>query len=185
MNNDYISTAPLYYDTYLAHHGIKGQKWGERKYQYEDGSLTPEGKLRYLSNSVRKGARLTSRISNITKKLNSLQYENGKLNANVKTKFGDFDLSVAKKKPESISNTKKNTESNKYKKIAKAAAIAAGTVAAGALLYKFGPKMVSSIGSSAIRTGQTIAESPYANDERVNDIIESFKAQYMKHSEEL
>lgn len=31
----------------LVHHGIKGQKWGERRYQYEDGSLTPEGKLRY------------------------------------------------------------------------------------------------------------------------------------------
>lgn len=32
---------------YLAHHGIKGQKWGERKYQYKDGSLTPEGRRRY------------------------------------------------------------------------------------------------------------------------------------------
>lgn len=33
--------------SYLAHHGIKGQKWGERKYQYKDGSLTPEGRRRY------------------------------------------------------------------------------------------------------------------------------------------
>lgn len=32
---------------YLEHHGIKGQKWGERKYQYKDGSLTPEGRKRY------------------------------------------------------------------------------------------------------------------------------------------
>ena len=31
----------------LRHHGIKGQHWGDRKYQYEDGSLTPEGKERY------------------------------------------------------------------------------------------------------------------------------------------
>lgn len=31
----------------LAHHGIKGQEWGKRKYQYEDGSLTPEGKKHY------------------------------------------------------------------------------------------------------------------------------------------
>lgn len=29
---------------YLAHHGVKGQKWGVRRYQNEDGSLTPEGK---------------------------------------------------------------------------------------------------------------------------------------------
>lgn len=31
----------------LKHHGIKGQKWGVRKYQNKDGSLTPEGIKRY------------------------------------------------------------------------------------------------------------------------------------------
>ena len=31
----------------LRHHGIKGQKWGVRKYQNKDGSLTVEGKKRY------------------------------------------------------------------------------------------------------------------------------------------
>ena len=37
----------LYEDNYLAHFGIKGQKWGIRRYQNEDGTLTPEGKRRY------------------------------------------------------------------------------------------------------------------------------------------
>ena len=32
---------------YLEHHGVKGQKWGIRRYQNRDGSLTPEGKARY------------------------------------------------------------------------------------------------------------------------------------------
>ena len=31
----------------LRHHGIKGQKWGVRRYQNSDGSLTTLGKLRY------------------------------------------------------------------------------------------------------------------------------------------
>lgn len=32
---------------YLVHHGIKGQKWGVRRYQNEDGSYTEAGKSRY------------------------------------------------------------------------------------------------------------------------------------------
>ena len=31
---------------YLAHHGIKGQRWGVRRYQNPDGSLTEKGKAR-------------------------------------------------------------------------------------------------------------------------------------------
>jgi len=31
---------------HLMHHGIKGQKWGVRRYQNPDGTLTEEGKLR-------------------------------------------------------------------------------------------------------------------------------------------
>lgn len=28
----------------IAHHGVRGQKWGIRRYQYSDGSLTPAGR---------------------------------------------------------------------------------------------------------------------------------------------
>ena len=31
----------------LYHHGVKGQKWGVRRYQNADGTLTPAGKKRY------------------------------------------------------------------------------------------------------------------------------------------
>ena len=32
---------------YLAHYGIKGQRWGVRRFQYENGTYTEEGKKRY------------------------------------------------------------------------------------------------------------------------------------------
>jgi hypothetical protein len=36
-------------DSALSHHGILGQKWGVRRYQNEDGTLTEAGKKRYAA----------------------------------------------------------------------------------------------------------------------------------------
>lgn len=40
--SDYYIAVP--HDDYVVHHGVEGQKWGVRRYQNLDGSLTPEGK---------------------------------------------------------------------------------------------------------------------------------------------
>lgn len=40
---------------YLAHHGILGMKWGVRRYQNTDGTLTAAGKKRYLDTIHRMG----------------------------------------------------------------------------------------------------------------------------------
>ncbi len=53
-------------DLYLSHHGIKGQKWGVRRYQNSDGSLTAEGRQRIISSHERRGEAIGKVIGSIS-----------------------------------------------------------------------------------------------------------------------
>ena len=57
---DYLQTRELY------HYGIKGQKWGVRRYTNEDGTLTQEGQRKY--NELHKYQELDSRYNNVVGK---------------------------------------------------------------------------------------------------------------------
>lgn len=47
-------------NTSLSHAGVKGMRWGVRRYQNKDGSLTPAGKKRY--GSMSEDARVASSL---------------------------------------------------------------------------------------------------------------------------
>ena len=83
---------------YIAHHGIKGMRWGVRRYQNSDGSLTPEGLLRYRNKQDAKQY-----------KLRKYAYKFG----GQKTSIGRY---LGKRAEESLINSRKAGE--EYSKIA-------------------------------------------------------------------
>ena len=59
------------YTTELWHHGIMGMKWGIRRYQNPDGSLTTAGKIRY-GNKNRLEASVNKKAAKLQRKYNDL-----------------------------------------------------------------------------------------------------------------
>lgn len=75
-----MSKQPNYvFDDELYHHGILGQRWGHRRFQNEDGSLTPEGRERYGED----GAKSKSDVQKYKAKVS---YNTQKYKADLKSK---------------------------------------------------------------------------------------------------
>lgn len=59
----------------LNHHGVKGMKWGVRRFQKKDGSLTSAGKKRYASSSPKKVSKPSSESKQEKKTVKDLSDE--------------------------------------------------------------------------------------------------------------
>ena len=77
-SSDYLIFREMYFSSFdtLAHHGIKGQKWGVRRFQDQNGTLTPEGRERYRSDQgTREIIENTSSYNDLSK-ANRREYAN-------------------------------------------------------------------------------------------------------------
>lgn len=79
----------------LYHHGILGQKWGIRRFQNEDGSLTDAGRKRYAKEQKRLAKRLKK---DFFKSVNDPSYIQKAMDENPQTKRDVEEYSSVKKK---------------------------------------------------------------------------------------
>lgn len=96
---------------FLAHFGTKGMKWGQRRYQNEDGSLTPLGQQRYGDGNTR------GRLG-IKHDLNKLDREQ----AQAKVRAEHYRSKTIRKNAKIERSLEKAKASNDHEKISKLAA---------------------------------------------------------------
>ena len=60
---------------HLSHHGIKGQRWGIRRFQFKDGKLTIAGRKRYSENGTETKGNSANKKSGKSKKKGSASNE--------------------------------------------------------------------------------------------------------------
>lgn len=88
-------------DNQLAHYGILGMKWGIRRYQNKDGTLTPAGKKRYSESDDYKNAHSKKSVremsdAELRARVNRLQMEAQY------SRLSDTNISRGKKRVSSI-----------------------------------------------------------------------------------
>ena len=102
------------YPDELYHHGTKGQKWYIRRYQNQDGSLTPEGKERYGKDYDKNGyVKLAKKNKTTRRELRKATDEQlikatnrARLEANYINAIYDRKMAYAKAHPEKVNKGK-------------------------------------------------------------------------------
>ena len=165
--NYYNSGFP--YSDELYHHGIKGQRWGIRRYQNEDGTLTTAGKLRYGAQKVgevfARGAKSVgnSIVTSYKRKHPKLMSED-ELNAEIKRQQKLNELKKAREE------ARRGTASEKVKEIMWKGAQTAVTTLATQSMTKIG----QGLGDRILETNQQKKLRQLKETKEVREIEQAF-----------
>ena len=118
--NSYYTSIDTDSFRYISHYGIKGQKWGIRRYQNEDGSLKPGAEGRYSDRKISRELNKNERQIAYNKSVKTSQQEWKKLATKVHAnklakKFDENIKSIDKKIKDGEERAKTLTELAKKK----------------------------------------------------------------------
>lgn len=125
LSYDFVNRELEKASDYLAHHGIIGQKWGVRRYQNSDGSLTEAGKIRHYNQRNMRNAETQHLDKFGTDKDHNILYISGKSGSGKSTAalaLADKNTSIIhldsyfELKNKSEANKNKNKEFNNFLK---------------------------------------------------------------------